>query len=75
MQETASMKRKILTRETDGLTNIDGFMVTNGQTSRITFSSRLSEHEKSKGKEQLLNQFNNRKEPGVYLWNAPQRRR
>lgn len=57
-------------RESDALTNIDGFLVTDGHTVRVTIRSRLATRDKQRGKQELISRFRTNQKPGVYLWNS-----
>ena len=55
--------------ESDNLTTIDGFAVTDESTIRITIRSTLTANEKAEGMTYLVRQWMERREPAVYLWN------
>jgi hypothetical protein len=55
-------------RDSDALTNIDGFLVTRGGRSRATMSSRLTEEERKRGVQHLLKEKEDHAGAGVYFW-------
>ena len=63
-------KNNVVYRESDALTNIDGFLVTDGDQVRVTIRARLHPSDKARGKEALLDLFRSNSRPGVYLWNS-----
>ena len=62
--------QKMEYRESDTLSQIDGFLVTDGEQARVTLRKQLSEQDKARGKQALLERFMADGRPGVYLWNS-----
>jgi hypothetical protein len=55
-------------RESNALSNIDGFLVTDGNRVRVTLRANLSPLDKARGKSALLKRMRSSGEPGVYIW-------
>jgi hypothetical protein len=68
--ERESSITRCLIRESDRLTNIDGFMVTDGSHCRVTISKHLPTDKKNQGVNALEELANTRPEAGVYLWKS-----
>lgn len=64
-----SKDRPVVVRDSDALTHIDGFLVTDGDRCRVTMSKRLTRDQKEQGVEHLLNEQREKSGAGVYLWN------
>ena len=64
-----STNARVVIRDSKNLTNIDGFVVTDGDRSRITVSTRLNKEERDQGINHLKS-LSDTKSPGIYLWNA-----
>ena len=59
--------KNVEVRESNALSNIDGFLVTDGNHVRVTLRAGLSSSDKAKGKQALLSRMGGK--PGVYIWN------
>src|SRR5262245_32395528 len=70
MKVKISSHKKVVVRESHALTNIDGFLVTDGDRARVTLNARLDQKDKDRGRKTLLDRMRLRQEPGVYLWNT-----
>jgi hypothetical protein len=55
-------------RESDALTTIDGFLVTDGSSARLTVNAKLTEQEKQRGRMVMLKHLLCNPGVGVYLW-------
>lgn len=60
---------KIVYRESDALTHIDGFLVTDGDKARVTIRKHLNPDDKARGKRALIKRYTSNRRPGVYFWN------
>lgn len=56
-------------RESDRLTHIDGFLVTDGTHYRVTMSKRLTSEQRELGVQDLLKQKDDNTRAGLYVWN------
>lgn len=55
-------------RETDRLTHIDGFLVTDGTRYRLTMSKRLTSEQRERGVQDLLKQKEHNTDAALYVW-------
>jgi hypothetical protein len=70
LQFLAGLGKKVVYRESDVLTNIDGFLVTDGAKARVTIRKRLPANDKARGKRALMKRFTSNRRPGIYFWNS-----
>ena len=68
-QSNKSKGVKVIIRNSENLRNIDGFVVTDGDRSRITVSTRLNKAERDQGINHLRS-LGDTGHPGIYLWNV-----
>lgn len=57
-------------RESDKLTNIDGFLVTDGDYARLTFKSHLNPQRKEQVRRGLLDRLFSGRKSTVYVWDV-----
>ena len=63
---------RIVESESPVLTHIDGFLVTDGDSARMTLRSQLSREEKEQVRKGLMRYLTSDGQPGIYLWDAGQ---
>jgi len=59
---------KVEVQYSNTLDNIDGFLVTDGRSARLTLRASLNFRERARGKEHLLHLMQENPDEGVYMW-------